>query len=97
MTWNGRMRCLFFGVLLLVIVHIALLTGQLDLPRLFQGPHVFKFPEPTRNCLAQESLDQLPGEWDSSRVLKGPPTPKFRGNSHLLCLVTTTQYHFGTR
>ena len=39
----------------------------------------------TRTRLAQESLTQLPGEWDPSQVLKGPPTPKFRSNSLFLC------------
>jgi len=84
MTWNSRIRWLSLGVLLLVIVHITLLTGHLDPPRLFQSPP-HDSPEPTQNCLAHESLKQLSGEWDSSRVLKGPPTAKFRGNAHFFC------------
>jgi len=65
-------------------VLITLFTGYLDLPRLFQRPP-HDLPELAQNCLAQESLTQLPGEWDPSQVLKGPPTPKFRGNSLFLC------------
>ncbi len=85
MIWTGRVRWLsFFGILTLAFVHITLLTGHLDLSRPFQRPP-HDFTEPTQSCLPQESLNQLPGEWDTSRVLKGPPTPKFRGNSYFLC------------